>query len=102
MKSLLAIYLILLFSLNFVCHSESLDHNYCSPTCLTCFKGSCLKCPKGLYSYEQGCFFGCPENTFADNFSSSCKLPQEEPIFIKAYTKSRCLNSCGKTFSDCR
>ena len=31
----------------------------------------------------------------------SCKEEKDNPVYIKAYTVSRCVNSCGKKFFDC-
>ena len=74
----------------------------CSINCIKCEKNICLECEKGNFRYLNGCYLSCPFETFADNYSSSCKLISEQPVFIKAYTVSRCMNSCGKQFSDCR
>ena len=62
----------------------------------------CVECEKGYYRYLNGCYLSCPFDTFADNYSSMCKHLKEQPVFIKAYTVSRCMNSCGKQFPDCR
>ena len=102
MKYLLALYLILLIHVYLLNCSKIMTDDKCSSTCLVCKNEICLNCPKGLFSYKNGCFNGCPENTIADNLASSCKFAEDEPIFIKAYTKSRCMNSCGKFFDDCR
>jgi len=31
----------------------------------------------------------------------TCKEERDNPVYIKAYTISRCVNSCGKFFFDC-
>ncbi len=61
----------------------------------------CKQCNKGFFLYKSVCYEACPFDTFADNYSLTCKTLNQTPIFIKAYTISRCLNSCGKTFEDC-
>ena len=74
----------------------------CSSNFLKCENNQCKECEKGNFAYENGCYMSCPFETFADNYSSSCKKVSEQPVYIKAYTISRCMNSCGKQFSDCR
>ena len=74
----------------------------CSVNCLKCENNLCLECEKGNFKYLDGCYMSCPFDTLADNYSSSCKQKSEKPVYIKAFTVSRCMNSCGKQFSDCR
>ena len=74
----------------------------CSSNCLRCDNNFCLECPKGNFKYLNGCHLSCPFETIADNYSFSCKLNSNQQMYIKAYTVSRCMNSCGKQFSDCR
>ena len=74
----------------------------CSPNCLICESGKCSKCNRGLYSFKNSCFESCPFKTYADNFTFSCLEKEKNPLFTKAYTLSRCMNSCGKIFHDCR
>lgn len=38
---------------------------------------------------------------YADNLDFTCKLESKNPVYIKAYTISRCVNQCGKNFADC-
>jgi hypothetical protein len=47
------------------------------------------------------CVENCGEDLYADNYSMTCKKMSENPVYIKAYTFSRCINSCGKQFKDC-
>lgn len=54
-----------------------------------------------MFVYEGNCLYNCPENLFADNLEMSCKEEKDNPVYIKAYTISRCVNSCGKNFFDC-
>jgi hypothetical protein len=68
---------------------------------LECIGGTCTKCEKGLYQYGNSCYDSCPFETLADNVSLQCKWHKEKPVYVKAYTISRCVNSCGKTFHDC-
>ena len=80
-------------------------HAYsCSSSCLKCNKDkTCSECVKGAYSdlQTQTCHDACPDHLIADNFSMTCKDPSEDAVYIKAYTSSRCLNSCGREFADC-
>jgi len=73
----------------------------CSKDCELCNEGKCIKCPKGAFSYLEKCFNNCPGELFADNIDMSCKPEKEKPVFNRAYTISRCVNSCGKDFFDC-
>ena len=77
----------------------------CGSNCLTCDSknGKCDTCQKGFYKYKlsQNCVETCPDDLLADNFSLSWKEIRENPIYIKAYTFSRCINSCGLVFEDC-
>jgi hypothetical protein len=78
--------------------------NSCGSACLKCNNDkTCSQCIKGAYSDEQTstCHEVCPDNLVADNMSMTCKDPSEDPVYIKAYTTSRCLNSCGREFEDC-
>lgn len=68
---------------------------------MECIGGTCTKCQKGLYQYGNACYDSCPFETLADNVSLQCKWEKDKPVYIKAYTISRCVNSCGKTFHDC-
>ena len=61
----------------------------------------CSKCIKGAYLYNHECYFTCPGETLADNYSLTCKKESESPVFIKAYTLGRCMNKCGSIFHDC-
>ena len=72
----------------------------CSRNCLHCEKGKCIVCPTGLYSFNEGCYKSCPINLIANNLSFTCETKGVN--FFKAYTISRCRNSCGKSFKDCR
>jgi hypothetical protein len=75
----------------------------CSPDCLSCdyITGNCSHCLKGFYLSTSSCVEVCPDNLYADNYSMTCKNIIENPVYIKAYTFSRCINSCGREFSDC-
>ena len=53
------------------------------------------KCSKGEFSYNNNCLLSCPTGVEADNYTMQCKNPSESPVFIKAYTTSRCMNRCG-------
>ena len=68
MKYFLSLYLIFLLSF-----SKVNSQINCSSSCLQCENGICLACPRGLFTFKNGCYEGCPENTLADNFSLSCK-----------------------------
>ncbi len=54
-----------------------------------------------MFLYNGKCYSSCPKNLVADNLDLTCKEEKDNPIYIKAYTISRCLNSCGKIFFDC-
>lgn len=76
----------------------------CGSTCLKCNKdNSCSECIKGAYidHQTQTCHEACPDHLVADNYSMTCKENSDSAVYIKAYTSSRCLNSCGREFSDC-
>lgn len=76
--------------------------NKCSQSCLACENGQCLKCERGLYSFENQCLETCPLSSVADNISFKCLNKSQNPLYAKAFTVSRCMNSCGKVFADCR
>jgi hypothetical protein len=59
------------------------------------------KCPKGMFLYNSECLDECPNDMEADNYSMQCKKSCDNPVFIKAYTKGRCMNQCDVEFSDC-
>jgi hypothetical protein len=63
-------------------------------------KAKDTNCAKGQYNYFGNCYRSCPEPTLADNYSLTCKDISQNPVFIKAYTKSRCINKCGLKFAD--
>jgi hypothetical protein len=69
--------------------------------CLEKTGDKCNKCIKGAYLFEHDCYFTCPGETVADNYSLTCKNESDNPVFIKAYTLGRCLNKCGSVFHDC-
>ena len=75
----------------------------CGSDCLNCdtSNGNCSQCQKGFYLNSLSCVDKCPEELYADNYSMGCKTIIESPIYIKAFTFSRCINSCGLEFSDC-
>ena len=89
---------------------KQISTHSCSKNCLLCEQGLCKICPRGLYSYIHSCYDSCPFDSQADNVDMKCKLGSrknkfinlENPISSKAYTVSRCINSCGKIYSDCR
>jgi hypothetical protein len=60
-----------------------------------------LKCEKGFYNNFGKCVKICPGELYADNYSLTCKKLEENPVYIKAYTFSRCINTCGYEFKDC-
>ena len=72
----------------------------CSRSCLHCENGKCIVCPKGFYSFKEECYKSCPLDTKANNLNFKCE--NDSTVYTKAYTISRCRNSCGKTFKDCR
>jgi proprotein convertase subtilisin/kexin type 5 len=95
-------YLILgIWSLNKNSSAKKLLRSGCPINCSTCKDGYCVECLKGYYFYENMCYSLCPDYTYADNYSMTCKLIKENPVYIKAFTMSKCLNSCGKKFNDC-
>lgn len=75
----------------------------CGSDCLECNSNSrkCFQCKKGFYSQDGKCVDRCSTELYADNYSMTCKKMKDNPVYIKAYTSSRCINSCGKDFSDC-
>ena len=75
----------------------------CSPDCLSCdyITGNCSHCLKGFYLSTSSCVQVCPDNLYADNYSMTCKKMNDSPVYIKAFTFSRCINSCGMEFHDC-
>jgi len=54
-----------------------------------------------MFAYEGKCYDNCPSDLFADNLEMTCKEEKDNPVYIKAYTISICVNSCGKNFFDC-
>ena len=74
----------------------------CDSNCNICSKNQCSKCKKGYFLDESTCYQACPNDKYADIYSFTCKNIIYSPIYLKAYTTSRCLNSCGREFSECR
>ena len=74
----------------------------CNHQCNLCKNKECLKCNKGFFLYNSNCYPTCPHDTYADNYSSTCKQVNSSPFYLKAYSISRCQNSCDKEFTDCR
>lgn len=74
----------------------------CDNQCSLCKNNICKKCNKGYFLYKSSCYESCPNETYADNYSFTCKEINYSPVYLKAYTISRCLNSCGREFIDCR
>ncbi len=74
----------------------------CNLHCNLCKNNVCLKCRKGLFLYNSQCYHTCPRDTYADNYSSTCKQVNSSPFYLKEYSLSRCQNSCDKEFLDCR
>ncbi len=75
----------------------------CSPDCVSCdyLNGKCSHCLKGLYLSNDNCVQNCQDDFYADNYSMTCKKIIDSPVYIKAYTFSRCINSCDREFADC-
>jgi hypothetical protein len=96
---------LILFTLFLTTHgklNKSSELNKCSSNCLICESGKCTKCLRGFYAFKNACFESCPFSTFADNYTFSCVQKEQNPFFTRAYTFSRCMNTCGKAFHDCR
>lgn len=54
-----------------------------------------------MFGYKEKCYVNCPEELIADNIDMICKKENDNPVYIKAYSVSRCVNSCGNIFKDC-
>ena len=104
MKYFLIIFLglFLIVTNKFSIKNPNIEEIKCSPNCLICESGKCTKCARGLYSFKNSCFESCPFENYADNYTFLCLEKDKKPLFTKAYTLSRCMNSCGKIFHDCR
>ena len=74
----------------------------CDSECIKCDNNRCSKCKKGYFLFESSCYQSCPNDKYADNYSFTCKNKISSPNYLKAYTTSRCFNSCGREFNECR